>query len=267
MANSSDSVSTPNPLFPLLWFFIITSIYFVVKFKTYDSNDPNSSKSKIFGGVYVLLLIIGEYSLNLSLTNAMCGTTQWNAALFITLVPWLFIFGILYVILSLFPGWLSPFSNTFGYGIAKLSGLTTFLNKIMADKLNLGAGVDTEASQVLEHVYSDKSLLINEVSQDPLSFNRFWTNMKVLFKSSEYNEKNKIELLSYIRLKDTVSEYIWYMLTGALVTSVSYNYVVNNGCKQSVKDMKARRKAYDANLVEKKKAALQNKPKVYSTTE
>ena len=67
-------------------------------------------------------------------------------------------------------------------------------------------------------------------------------------------------------MKDTVSEYIWYMLTGTLVTSVSYNYVVNKGCHQSVKEMKKRRKAYEKRL-EEKQIGANIKPKVYSTTE
>lgn len=257
-------MATPNPTFSLLWFVIITTIYFIVKYKTYDPTDK-SSTGKIYGGIYLLLLIVGEYSLNLSLTNVMCGSNQLGTAIFITLFPWLFIFGLLYIMLTVFPGWLSPFSNTFGYGVAKLSGLSGFLDKIMKEKLDLGQGASTEASQVLEHIYSDKSLLINEITDS--NIDRFWTNMQVIFKPSEYTEKNKQDLAGFVRLKDTVSEYIWYMLTGTLVTSVSYNYVVNKGCTQSVKELKKRRDEYQKDLAAKQQAEATNKPKMYSTTE
>jgi hypothetical protein len=256
------ATATPNPLMSLLWFFIITTIYFVFKYK---NDDSTSSSSKVYAGIYVLLLIVGEYSINLSLTNAMCGTNQWGTAIFITLFPWLFIFGLLYVMLSVFPGWLAPFSNTFGYGIAKMSGLSGFLDKIMKEKLDLSNGASPEASQVLEHIYSDKSLLINEISESNLD--RFWTNMQVIFKPSEYTEQNKMALGSFVKLKDTVSEYIWYMLTGSLVTSVSYNYVVNKGCTSSAKELKQRRAAYKKDLEAKRQSGENNKPKVYSTTE
>lgn len=258
------ATSTPNPLMSLLWFFIITTIYFIFKYKTYNPADKSSS-AKIYGGIYVLLLIIGEYSINLSLTNSMCGSNQWGSAIFITLFPWLFMFGLLYIMLSVFPGWLSPFSNTFGYGIARLCGLSDFFDKIMKEKLDLGNGASPEASQVLEHIYSDKSLLVNEISES--NIDRFWTNMQILFKPSEYNEQNKLALASFIKLKDSVSEYIWYMLTGSLVTSVSYNYIVNQGCSQSVKELKQRRSAYKKQLEEKRQAGENNKPKVYSTSE
>ena len=259
------ATATPNPLMSLLWFFIITTIYFVIKYKTYNPDDKSSS-GKIYGGIYLLLLIIGEYTINLGLTNAMCGSNQWSTAIFITIFPWLFIFGLLYVMLSIFPGWLTPFSNTFGYGIARLSGLSGFLDKIMKEKLELAEGTTSpEASQVLEHIYSDKSLLINEISESNLD--RFWVNMQVIFKPSEYTDANKMILASFIKLKDSVSEYIWYMLTGSLVTSVSYNYVVNKGCTQSAKELKQRQATYKKELTAKKQAETSTTPKVYSSTE
>jgi hypothetical protein len=251
-------MSTPNPFMSLLWFFIITTIYFILKYKITDS-----VQSKIYAGVYILLLVAGEYIINLNLTNTMCGTNQYDTALFITLVPWLFIFGLLYVVLAIFPGWLAPFSNTFGYGITKLFGLTKFFNDIMKSKIDLG-NEQGPMGEALEHILTDNSLLINEITQS--NFERFWTNMQGIFKATSYTEANKSNLLSFVRLKDTVSEYIWFMLTGTLVTSVSYNYVVNKGCNQSVAEMKKRRKAYEENL-EKQRVADAVKPKVYSTTE
>lgn len=250
--------NVPNPFTSLFWFFIITTIYFILKYKITDT-----TQSKIYGGIYILLLIVGEFIINLNLTNTMCGTNQYGTAVFITLFPWLFIFGLLYAVLSVFPGWLAPFSNTFGYGFAKLFGLSNFFNDILKGKIDLGKD-EGPAGEALEHIYSDKSLLINEITQS--NIDRFWSNMKSIFKSNSYTDENKETLLSFVRMKDTVSEYIWYMLTGTLVTSVSYNYVVNKGCSQSVKEMKKRRKAYEKRLEEKQTEA-NKKPKVYSRTE
>ena len=118
--------NVPNPFTSLFWFFIITTVYFILKYKI---TEP--TQSKIYGGVYILLLIVGEFIINLNLTNSMCGSNQYDTAIFITLFPWLFIFGLLYAVLSVFPGWLVPFSNTFGYGLAKLFGLSNFFNDIL----------------------------------------------------------------------------------------------------------------------------------------
>ncbi len=69
-------------------------------------------------------------------------------------------------------------------------------------------------------------------------------------------------------LKDIVAEYIWFMLTGTLVTSVGYNYIVNSGCSQDVKEMQKRHKDYEI----QEKAKLQKQlnadpPRIYSSNE
>jgi len=76
----------------------------------------------------------------------------------------------------------------------------------------------------------------------------------------------KNQLRDFIRLKDIIAEYIWYMLTGGLVTSVGYNYVVNAGCSQSVKDMKRLHKEYKK-TVDKKYETPAATPRVYTTDE
>jgi hypothetical protein len=212
----------------------------------------------MYSGVYLLLLIIGQYAINLELTKSMCGTIQYDTALFITLIPWVFIFGLLYAVLSLFPGWIIPFSNTFGYGVTKLMGINTVLTNILKPK-----GEETEG--MLWKIYSDKSLLINSISQD--DFENFWNSSlgSVINTDATDLDENKIKFKNLIRLKDIIGEYIWYLLTGALVTSVSFNYVVNKGCKQSVKEMEKRRATFLNDLEEKKKNTQD--PKVYKSLE
>ena len=75
-------------------------------------------------------------------------------------------------------------------------------------------------------IYGIQSLLLNEITQ--ANFSEFWDKTSVLFKPNVKNNQSlKDQLFDFIRMKDIVAEYIWYMLVGFLVTSVSYNYVVN----------------------------------------
>ena len=146
--------NSPNPFTSLFWFFVITTIYFIFKYNNTDAKtgQPDSTTAKIYGGIYILLLVVGEFIINLNLTDTMCGTKQYGTAFFITLIPWVIIFGLLYVVLTVFPGWLMPFSNTFGYGVAKLSGLTTFFNKILKSTNNLGEETNDKLSESLQHI-------------------------------------------------------------------------------------------------------------------
>ena len=195
----------------------------------------------------------------------MCGSRQWNTALLVTLIPWVVIFGILNVVLMIFPGWLAPFSNTFGYGIARLLGVGDVLTDIFKPKLDVNES-NKVMVEALEHIYSDKSLLINEITTS--NFEQFWTNMSSLFNTGVATDTDlKQKLFGFIRLKDIVAEYIWYLLTGGLVTSVGYNYVVNTGCSQSLKDMKRRDKNYQENAQKTHETQQNDNPRVYTITE
>lgn len=237
---SSKTSSMPTPTSSIGLFVLITSIYFIFKY-----NAPKSNYNTYFG-IYALVLIISQFIYNMSLTKTICGTKQLPITLYITFVPLLLIFGVLKIMLTVFPGWLSPFSNTFGYGITRIFGIGELFNEIFKPKLtkeemkkeNIGA-----MSEALEHIYSDKSLLINEIT--PENFDNFWKDMSPLFNVGVKNNNDlKNKLFKFIILKDIVSEYIWYMLSGMLVTSIGYNYLVNNGCSQSIKEMKDRHNNY-----------------------
>ena len=71
----------------------------------------------------------------------------------------------------------------------------------------------------------------------------------------------------FIKLKNIVSEFTWYLLTGILITSVSYNYLLNRPCTQDSKIMKQKRQAYEETIAAQHAAAQQNSPRVYSTYE
>jgi hypothetical protein len=250
-----------SPTLPLLWFFVMTIIYFFFKVNT---NDP--TQQKVFVAVYLLLVVIGEYFINLSLTEETCGTRQWEMALSITFIPWLLIFGVLNLFLLLFPDWLAPFSNTFGYGIAKLMGLTDFFNTLLKEKTDdLGASITPETkalSEALEHIYADKSLLINEISNVDDFFNR----MKQLLKPNMQNDvKAKEKLQYFVGVKNAVSEFVWYILSGTLVTSITYNYIVNMQCVKSAADLERQQRAYE-NSVDEGLQDEQATPTVYTKT-
>ena len=76
--------------------------------------------------------------------------------------------------------------------------------------------------------------------------------MDSVMKDSEKTKTDlKEQLKSIVKSKYITAEYIWYMLAGTLVTSISYNYLVNIGCDNSAKKMLNRRAAYNRKIKEK----------------
>jgi hypothetical protein len=257
-----DSTRThmPNPMMAIFYFFIVTTIYCVISIFIMDSTQRFAAKV-----CYVLLVVTGEYFINLNLSESMCGVRQWKSAFFVTILPWFLIFGVLHLFLALFPGWLSPFSNTFGYLVAKLMGLPDLMKSLLVEVNPNG----TEASRALESVRTDNSLLINELYAEsgkkakvmeidkdtkekklvdkkdargaPIwerpGFETAWNKLadgqiiKPEYKSGKTKEGDilKNKLYFFVQMKFTIAEYVWNLLTGFLVTSISYNYIIN--CK------------------------------------
>lgn len=230
--NNEDN--TYNSTASILYFIVVTLLYFGLRFYF-------TSKYIILTVLYFLVIIGGEFFINLSISKKVCGTNQYSTTAYYTIIPWTIMFGLLQPLLTIFPGWLSPFSNTIGYFVVKILGIGTLFNKLLSSKIDNFTGVDSKTkltSEALEHIYNDRSLLINEISQ--ANFERFWNNMSNsgLFKSGMgNNDEFKNKLLSYIKIKDIVAESIWYILTGLLIISVSFNLMINSQCKRSVDDI------------------------------
>ena len=236
----------PNPSSALFWFFIVTTLFFIIKYNIAETSILTATVA------YILLIAIGEFFINLSLTNEMCGETQWGTAFSITLAPWLIIFGLLNLMLNLFPGWKTPFSNTFGYGVALMGGLTPLMKQIFKGPTDIPSGADAQTKQTIQYIYHDQSLLINEIGEGGEKFNEFWNSMKSVMNDSAKTKTDlKEQLKSIVKSKYITAEYIWYMLAGTLVTSISYNYLVNIGCDNSAKNMLNRRAAYNRKIKEK----------------
>ena len=114
-------------------------------------------------------------------------------------------------------------------------------------------------------IYSNKSLVFNEISST--NFMSFWKRLKPLMKEN-INEDIKVrdDLYKMVIIKDSVAEYIWYMLTGLLVCSVSYNYLSFAKCDNSISDMEKKLEKY-SELMTRKKDDTYTSKKSYVSTE
>jgi len=278
----------PNPLAAMIFFFIVTSVYCIISIFL----GGDTMQKIIMKVSYILFVVIGQYFINLNLSESMCGIRQWKTTLFITILPWTIIFGVLHLFLTIFPGWLSPFSNTFGYLVAKLMGLPDLINKILVPITG------DEASAALISVSTDSSLLINQFSPEPFTekkdpagrtimyegkpmteqkkFDDAWEKLQLgkIIKQDEdlkiimKNADAKKELYKFVDMKYIISEYVWNILTGFLVTSISYNYILNSGCAKSPKEMQERYDAYEEEQeisARKKKEDINNQPNYKSS--
>lgn len=243
------------------FFLVIFAAYSYYKF------TKNGVLSAGITFVFFLVLLIGEYFINLAMSKDICGFDQTKTALWATVLPWFFVLGALKAALVVFPGWLSPFSNTFGYiFVSVATDLKDVFNNILTPQFDLdpksavskpqtgGGGGDGSSStdipkddvankrdigRALEQIYTDQSILLNELNLDNLD--RFWDSFKesrLIRPSAKVEELDKIR--SFLRMKDIVGEFVWLVLSGLLVVSISYNYILNIGCSFTPEQQKIR---------------------------
>ena len=232
-SNSSGTTSPPDPSTSIFSFFLITLIYFVAKYQTPDS------MSVMLNIIYVVAIVSTQISINASLAKSMCNNTNsTNTGIITTIFPMLFIFGLLELMLNIYPGWIEPFSNTFGYGIVKLSGLSSFIKNLIKNPQTSSSSGKTVAA-ALNNIYNDPSIFINQFSYDNKdAFDRTWNNSYAngngLFiqsaKTAEQESNLYKDFRHFVKLKDIVGKFVWYILVGVLVTSKSYNDIINQPC-------------------------------------
>ena len=219
---------------------IITAIFFVLKFflvenfEIINTNGYPQGLNSLLSGVYYLFVIFSQYYINVQNTYKKCGEAQVFHAMIYTFVPNILIFGLLVVILDVFPGFLKPFSNTIGYGFVWLfGGIIKVFNKML---------ISQNKSRYIQQVYDDSSMMINEITTGPKgNIVNFIKQGATPGKDRIFNKNYKEhlpKLFNLVVIKDLISKYIWFLLVGGLVVSTSNNSITNMRCKRSEKTIK-----------------------------
>lgn len=221
---TNTSTAPPNPSTSIFAFFIITLIFTIIKYSI-----PETMLTLI-NIIYIGTLMAVLITINSSLAKTICDNPQsTSSGVVATIFPMLFIFGLLQLLLTIFPGWLEPFSNTFGYAVAKIGGAESVVREVL--KTDSGG----EISKAVNNIYNDPSIFLNQFNyNDKEDFDAKWTKSKELFNTQAGLNTDKYNSFrNMVKLKDLVAQFVWYMLAGILVTSRSYNYIINQPCALS----------------------------------
>ena len=122
-----------------------------------------------------------------------------------------------------------------------------------------------DIGRALEQIYTDQSILLNELNLDNLD--RFWDSFKesrLIRVSAKVEDLEKIR--TFLIMKSIVGEFIWLVLCGLLVVSISYNYILNMGCSFTPEQQKIRAQVLKEKQEDAKKKADAEKKKVLTIT-
>jgi hypothetical protein len=248
--------------------FLLTTIgyYFIKPRPTYDTiNDPEKNKmyvsnNNLYLGIYLLLVIIIQFMVNTSIISTTCGgsvSENIGTAGVLTFIPWLLIFGAVIVVLTLYPGFKSAFSDVIGYYYVSTSA-NDLLTKLLINSDNTGTNVKSStpnlaipqnggdnqnlqnATDLIVKICGNTSILINQMS--PENYNSFWNTLEPLMKP-EYRGNNGIDikkaLFELVVTKDNIGQAMWFIYTGLLLVSIVQLKITSRGCVVSPKTMEA----------------------------
>ena len=205
---------------------------------------------------YTVFVILIQFLINAYQLVSTCGGdigNNFGAAAFMTIIPWSIIFGSIIVVLMMFPGFKSAFSNVIGYftvsrqaniiltELLENTDIQEKLDSIPEGESSKTAKTDLEkAAETILKICGDTSIMINQIVPD--NFEEFWLLMEPLMKKDLGDKKGelKIALLSIVVTRDNIGEALWFIYTGILlITIINYNMTVR-GCKLSP-EMQAKR--------------------------
>jgi len=235
---------------------------------------------------YFIFVVLFQFFINTSSIVSRCGgsfTKNIGSSAFWTFIPWTFIFGVVILVLILFPGFKSAFSNIVGYyyiaGRANqiLAELLVDVNAETAIDKSFGntgeVGEDgelkvngstkeeyQEIQQALLSLAGNMSILVNKIV--PSNFIQFWNLLLPLMKSKYRNplsagdlNQKQTELLTLVVAKDDIGEAFWYGYTAVLLITMIQYYINTLDCNKSVDQMQQEYQTF----LQKEKQELQKK--------
>jgi hypothetical protein len=174
-----------------------------------------------------------------------------GAAGIFTFIPWTLIFGAVILVLSLYPGFKSAFSDVIGYFYVSNSA-NKILSELLIDK-DVQTKIDEDISLAPENkkqlenaadaiikIFGNTSILINQIV--PTNFTQYWDILKPLMKpkyqiNSPQTDEIKEQLFDLVVTRDNVGESMWFIYTGILLTSIVQMKITTRGCANNPKTM------------------------------
>jgi len=272
--------------------FLLTTIlyYFILKpslpyslFSNKQEYEGYLTNNYIYLAVYFVLVMVIQFLANASIITSTCGGSvsenMGYAGLF-TFIPWSLIFGVLIVILTLYPGFKSAFADVIGYYYVSSSA-----NKLLTDllihqdvqsKLESDATVTQDkkdamqsAADTILKICGNASILINQIV--PSNFDEYWNTLKPLMKSQYQTDGPessgmKSKLFDLVVSRDNVGEAMWLVYTGILLTSIVQLKITTKGCASSAATMSQNYQKFVSNEKQSQTQQQQATSTVYTIT-
>ena len=274
-----------NSYLNIFTFLLTTLFYYMIlkpnlDYKTVSNGDlykDYTTQNYVSLAVYLLLVMVVQFIVNASIITQNCGgsiSENMGAAGMFTFIPWTFIFGVTIVILVIYPGFKSAFSDVIGYywisnqandllvellvqqnvedslapaAPAPASPVAPASQGVLVGGKNTSqkGGDDKQAirevADLILKLCGNTSILINQMT--PRNFEPYWSLLTPLKKPKYQNDTAtetqtlKKQLFDLTVTRDNIGETLWYVYTGLLLTSIVQLKITTRGCATNPKIM------------------------------
>jgi len=272
-------------------FLFTTLIYYLVlkpKLTYDDMTNPDKYNSylnneKIYLAVYFFAILVVQFFVNAYVVTQACGgsiTENIAASGGYTFIPWTLLFGIVIVVIMIFPGFKTAFSDVVGYfyvaGSANKLLTELLVNKDVQTKIDAdGASTPQQkaamqqAADMIVKICGNTSILINQIV--PSNFVEYWDILTPLMKTQYQTDatlaaEKRNELFELVVTRDNVGEAMWYMYTGFLIASIVQLKITTRGCAVNPAQMAKNYQNYVAEQEQSEKQQQQATSSVYTLT-
>ena len=206
----------------IMLFSVVTLVFFILRTVGLHLGNEKQNKTLRIASTFVFMVIffLFSYFTNISATEEkiICGEKNYLVAFYATVIPFILIYSVGIFLISIFPGWIRCFSNTFGSSFLIFCGVESNLD------------MDRNDSELLKLYNDNPQILLNEIHFDDSG--EISVDLLQRLKSAGIvdNSNNKMLIKKYIILKESIGEGIWHAILSIITILVGYNTILSENC-------------------------------------
>ena len=188
----------------------------------------NPDNNLIIKILFLLVVLSINFYLMWWLLSQQCVNPKLGWVFVGPILTWGFLFIPVFWLLENMYVWLQPFGNTFGYLFIKLMGVTSFIDKILKDSNGETGRINKYINYIRTDPWGFFSMLTTNEDATPsiLQADKAFTELSDKLKPGQNTPQNRAEFISYVRMKELVAKFVFYLLTLNLMTDITAVFIM-----------------------------------------
>ena len=193
---------------------VISLVYIMIDYytKANSSEAAGAPPSKALAFIFLAIIWLVQFFITFLSLQQQCNTPNYGLAAWSSFATWFVLFVPLFWCLEYMSTWLQPFGNTFGYLFIKLNGAVSFMNDIL--KSNSNDKIQKYLDYMKEDPWALFSMLTTSTENSTVDASQKFDDLKnggYLISGLEQDAKSTF--VNYVRAKESVAKFVFYLLT------------------------------------------------------